>query len=71
MTIYKKPGEPFPTECPLVDPFLLGDATNPSPEDFAAIQEGMGLLNTLNIFAADPDGNLLEIQTEDEGGLFS
>ncbi|PKS12459.1 hypothetical protein jhhlp_000665 [Lomentospora prolificans] len=46
-------------------------ARREDPEDFAAIQEGMGLLNTLNIFAADPDGNLLEIQPEDNGGLFS
>ena len=63
VTIYKKLGAPMPTDGPIGSPFSLGDATNLSPEAFKAIQEQMGLLNRMAIFAADPDGNMLEIQS--------
>ena len=69
-TIYKRPEEPMPTEGPLRNPYTLGDANGLSDEDFAAIQKGMSELNKLNIFAADPDGNLLEVLPLDEGDLF-
>lgn len=70
VTIYKKPFEPMPSDGPLANPFTLGDATNLSPEAFAEFIDGMTKLNTLNIFAADPDGNLLEILPFDEPPIF-
>ncbi|PVH96530.1 Glyoxalase/Bleomycin resistance protein/Dihydroxybiphenyl dioxygenase, partial [Periconia macrospinosa] len=63
--IYKEVGAEMPTEGPLSNPFYLGDATNLSEEEFEEIRVGMGKLNMLNIFAEDPDGNLLEIQPAD------
>ncbi|SPO06389.1 uncharacterized protein DNG_09078 [Cephalotrichum gorgonifer] len=69
-TIYKRPGEDLPTEGYMSDPASLGDATNLSDEEFMQIRAGMKQLNLLNIFAADPDGNLLEILPQDEGDLF-
>ncbi|CAI6329179.1 unnamed protein product [Periconia digitata] len=68
--IYKGVGEDMPTEGPFASPFYLGDATNLSPDDFAAIQAGMTKLNFQNIFAEDPDGNLLEIIPREESISF-
>jgi lactoylglutathione lyase len=70
VTIYKKLAEPMPKDGPLGSPFALGDATYLSPEAFEEIQEQMTLLNQLNIFAADPDGNMLEIQPFHEPNFF-
>lgn len=70
VTIYKKLGAPMPTDGPLGSPFALGDATYLSPEAFEEIQEQMTKLNQLNIFAADPDGNMLEIQPFNEPSFF-
>lgn len=70
VTIYKKVGEPMPSEGPLSRPATLGDATNLSDEEFAYFQEAMSQLNQLNIFAEDPDGNLLEILPLNEPPLF-
>jgi lactoylglutathione lyase len=70
VTIYKKVGAPMPTDGPMASPFYLGDASNLSQEAFKEIQEQMTLLNQLNIFAADPDGNLLEILPFNEPNLF-
>lgn len=70
VTIYKRPGEPMPTEGYLANPYSIGDASKLSAEEFAEILAVMGQLNTLNIFAADPDGNLLEIMPLDEPNLF-
>lgn len=61
VTIYKKLGEPMPTEKFLANPFTLGDATSLSPNEFAAFQAAMSEINMGNIFASDPDGNFLEI----------
>ena len=69
-TIYKKLGASMPKDGPLGTPFALGDASNLSPEAFDDIQNQMAALNQLNIFAADPDGNLLEILPFDEPNLF-
>lgn len=60
--IYKKLAAPMPTDGPLGSPFALGDATYLSAEAFLEIQDQMTKLNELYIFAADPDGNMLEIQ---------
>jgi lactoylglutathione lyase len=70
VTIYKKLAEPMPKDGPLGSPFGLGDATYLSPEAFEEIQEQMTLLNQLNIFAADPDSNMLEIQPFHEPHFF-
>ena len=70
VTIYKKVGAPAPTEGPLSKPGYLGDASNLSDEEWADFQKAMGELNYLNVFAADPDGNLLEILPLNEPNLF-
>ena len=70
VTIYKKVGEPMPVDGYLSRPSSLGDASNLSSEEFAAFQEAMTQLNQLNVFAADPDGNLLEILPLNEPNLF-
>lgn len=70
VTIYKKVGEPMPKDGPLGNKFSLGDARGLSDEDFEAIQKVMSELGMLNIFAADPDGNLLEILPLNEPNLF-
>ncbi|PSN74685.1 hypothetical protein BS50DRAFT_615524 [Corynespora cassiicola Philippines] len=70
VTIYKKIAEPMPKDGPLGTPFALGDASFLSDEAFEEIQEQMTKLNQLNIFAADPDGNLLEILPFNEPDLF-
>ncbi|KAM5345269.1 hypothetical protein ACJ41O_011131 [Fusarium nematophilum] len=69
--IYKGVGEKMPSSGPLGNPFSLGDASSLTDEEFEAIQEGMTRLNHLNIFAADPDGNLLEILPLEEGNPFT
>lgn len=70
VTIYKKLGEQMPDDGPLGNPFSIGDATNLSPEAWKAIQDQMTTLNQYNIFAADPDGNLLEILPLNEPNVF-
>lgn len=70
VTIYKKVGDPLPSTGYMANPYSLGDATNLSPKEWADIQAAMSQLNMLNIFAADPDGNLLEILPLDEPNLF-
>lgn len=70
VTIYKKLGEPMPNDGPLGSRFALGDATGLSDQAWKDIQNEMTQLNQLNIFAADPDGNLLEILPFEEPDLF-
>lgn len=70
VTIYKRIGEPMPSDGPLADKYNLGDATNLSDKEFKEFQDAMSELNQLNIFAADPDGNLLEILPLNEPNLF-
>jgi lactoylglutathione lyase len=69
--IYKRLGEPLPEDGPMSDPAVqLGDVTHLDDDEWQAIRVAMGELNQLNIFAADPDGNMLEILPMDEQGLF-
>ena len=70
VTIYKKLGARMPKDGPMGSPSILGDASNLSPEAFEEIQEEFTKLNALNIFAADPDGNLLEILPLNEPPMF-
>jgi len=69
VTIYKRTGEPMPTDGYMGNPFSFGDATELTPEDWTDIQEEMGKINYLNIFASDPDGNVLEIQPLNEPSM--
>jgi len=69
VTIYKKLGEPVSEDGYLADKFWLGDATNLSDEEFESIKDAMTEFNRLTIFAADPDGNLLEILPLNEGSF--
>ena len=70
VSIYKKLAAPMPNDGPLGSPMSLGDASFLSAEAWKEIQEQMTALNQLNIFAADPDGNLLEIQPFNEPAFF-
>ncbi|SPJ78287.1 uncharacterized protein FTOL_06676 [Fusarium torulosum] len=64
--IYKKIGEPWPTSGPLGNPYAFGDATNLTGMEWIAIQDGMARINLEAVFAADPDGNLLELLPAEE-----
>jgi lactoylglutathione lyase len=68
--ILKKVGESMPKDGPLANPYFLGDASKLHPKEFATFQDMMTEVNKFNIFALDPDGNLLEILPEDEGNMF-
>jgi lactoylglutathione lyase len=69
--IYKRVGAPLPEDGPLADAeVVIGDVDGLSEEEWQAFRKAMTQLNSLNIFAADPDGNLLEILPMDEQGLF-
>jgi lactoylglutathione lyase len=68
--IYKKLGEPLPEDGPFGSPDTLGDASNLSPEAFLLLKQRFTVLNQLNIFAADPDGNMIEIQPFHEPAIF-
>lgn len=70
VTIYKGIEEPMPSTGFLSSKFALGDATNLSDDEFAALQEAMAEFNKQTIFAADPDGNMLEILPLNEPDLF-
>lgn len=70
VTILKRAQEPLPTEGYFANPFSLGDASNLSSEDFAAIHEGMSRSAWLNIYCADPDGNMIGVIPVDEGDIF-
>lgn len=70
VTIWKGIGEPMPSTGYLASKYALGDASNLSDEEFALLQEVMGEFNQQVIFAADPDGNLLEILPLNEPDLF-
>lgn len=70
VVVHKKLGAPWPTEGPLGTPNTLGDASGLSDEGWDQIRMVWGQLNLLNIFAEDPDGNLLEIQPFHEPPLF-
>jgi lactoylglutathione lyase len=60
VAIYKKIGEPFPTEGPLMNASAI-DPSKLDPEEYQALQAFLAELNKNVIFAADPDGNVLEI----------
>ncbi|KAI9162847.1 Lactoylglutathione lyase [Paramyrothecium foliicola] len=70
VTIYKKINAPMPSTGYMSSKFSLGDATNLADEEFATLQKVMGEFNKQTIFAADPDGNLLEILPLVEENLF-
>jgi lactoylglutathione lyase len=61
VTIYKKLGAEWPSDGPYGTPYSLGDAAGLSEDEWEEIKKGMTNLNKLNIFAGDPDGNLIEI----------
>lgn len=69
VTIYKKIGERVADNGYLGDKFWLGDATNLDDEEFESIKDLMTEFNRFTIFAADPDGNLLEILPLNEAGF--
>jgi lactoylglutathione lyase len=60
VTFYKKISEPFPRDGPLHSAGAF-DPTKISPEEFETLIAVMTTLNENTIFAADPDGNVLEI----------
>lgn len=73
--IYKKYGEGLPKEevegNPLSLPSLFfGDTSGLSAEVLEEMKDTLGKLNLLNIFAADPDGNTIEILPFHEPSLF-
>ncbi|KAF4962486.1 hypothetical protein FSARC_9439 [Fusarium sarcochroum] len=67
--IFKKIEEPMPTTGPLGNPFGFGDASDLSTKDWEAIQNVMTKINQDGVFAADPDGNLLEVLPAEEAAL--
>lgn len=69
-TVYKGVGEDMPTSGPLGRPEVLGDARGLSEEAWRDIQREMSTLNRANVFAADPDGNLIEVLPVVEPDLF-
>ncbi|KAM0549567.1 hypothetical protein ACHAPJ_009383 [Fusarium lateritium] len=67
--IFKKIEEPMPTTGPLGNPYGFGDARGLSTKDWKAIQNVMTKINLEGVFAADPDGNLLEVLPAEEKAL--
>lgn len=69
--IYKKIGEPMPTDGPLADKNSIGDTSGLSDDEWELFQATMSEFQMSTIFAADPDGNLLEVLPLNEPDLFS
>ncbi|KAF4453153.1 Glyoxalase/bleomycin resistance protein/dioxygenase [Fusarium austroafricanum] len=67
--VYKGIGQPMPEAGPLGSPYAFGDASDLSDEGWKAIKDVLTKTNEHNLFAGDPDGNLLEVLSADEMAL--
>jgi lactoylglutathione lyase len=61
LPIYKKIGEPWPSDGPIGSPFALGDGSQVSDEQWDDIRTAMSQVNSALIYLPDPDGNLVKI----------
>lgn len=71
VTIHKRIDEAMRTSGHVSEKSSLGDASNLSDEGFAQLQAFIGQFARQAIYAADPDGNQLEILPLNEANLFS